>query len=98
MIRFAPKIELDVAPSIKIATSNAEIRSDIGVSDVSITVVGGETKGVDGKVEPLTLSGESPSKGRKTSARKRKEIARSQQTGVGARNRDQTDGNLVLDL
>ena len=43
MIRFAPKIQQDAAPAIKIAKSNANTRSDIGLSDISTAAAESES-------------------------------------------------------
>lgn len=110
MIRFAPKIEQDAAPAIKIAKPNAKIRSDIEPSDTSTTAVENETDKIDGQVATTTsgpagsaaklleLSGEVPAKGRKPGSRKRKEATSPKLLEVSNRARDQRVGDLLLDL
>jgi hypothetical protein len=111
MIRFAPKIEQDAAPAIKIAKPNAKMRSDIEPSDTSTTTVENETNRIDGQAattisgpaEPaaklLELSGEElPAKGRKPGSRKRKEATSPKPLEVSKRGRDQSVGDLLLDL
>jgi hypothetical protein len=110
MIRFAPKIEQDAAPAIKIAKPNAKMRSDIEPSDTSTTTVENETNRIDGQAatttsgpaEPaaklLELSADLPAKGRKPGSRKRKEATSPKPLEVSKRGRDQSVGDLLLDL
>lgn len=110
MIRFAPKIQQDVAPAMKIAKSNVNTRSDIELSDISIAAAESETDRMEGQAattisgpaEPaaklLELSGDLSPKGRKTGSRKRKEVTSPKQPEVGSRSRDQSVGDLLLDL
>ncbi|MDR6671096.1 hypothetical protein J2X71_007387 [Rhizobium sp. 1399] len=111
MIRFAPKIEQDAAPAIKIAKPNAKIRSDIELSDTSSAAVKNETDKIDGQAATTTsgpagpaaklleLSGEElPAKGRKPGSRKRKEATSPKPPEVSKRGRDQRVGDLLLDL
>ncbi|EJJ25209.1 hypothetical protein [Rhizobium sp. CF142] len=110
MIRFAPKIEQDAAPVIKIAKPNAKIRSEIEPSDTSTTTVENETNKIgsqaattiSGPAGPaaklLELSAELPAKGRKTGSRKRKEVTSPKPLEVSNRGHDQSVGDLLLDL
>ena len=110
MIRFAPKTELGTAPAIKVAKSNANIRSDLELSDASTAAVQVETNKGAGRavtmapatVEPAaknpSLSGELPSKGRKTDSRKRKEVASPKQAEASNPGHGQSVGDLLLDL
>ena len=109
MIRFAPKIQLDAAPAIKIAKSNANMRSDIKLSDTSVAAVENETDKIEGQaattpgpagpaVKLLELSGEIPPKGRKTGSRKRKEVTSPKQLEISNRGHEQSVGDLLLDL
>lgn len=108
MIRFAPKIEQDAAPAIKIAKPNAKIRSDIELSDTSSAAAKNETDKIDGQAATTTsgpaaklleLSGEElPAKGRKPGSRKRKEATSPKPPEVSKRGRDQRVGDLLLDL
>ncbi|GAA3079149.1 hypothetical protein GCM10010520_27860 [Rhizobium viscosum] len=110
MIRFAPKIEQDAAPAIKVAKSNAKIRLDVELSDIPTAAVENETYKMEGQAtttisgpagpaaKPLELSGELPAKGRKTGSRKRKEVTGPKQHEISNRGRDQIVGDLLLDL
>ena len=110
MIRFAPKIQQDAAPAIKIAKSNVNIRSDIELSNISTAAVESETDKmgrqatttISGPAEPaaklLELSGELPVKGRKTGSRKRKEVTSPKQLEISNQGHDQNAGDLLLDL
>lgn len=110
MIRFAPKIEQDAAPAIKIAKSNANTRSDIKLSDTSTTAVENEADRIDGQAATtisgtavpsaklLELSAELPAKGRKAGSRKRKEVTSPKPLEVSNRGHDQSVGDLLLDL
>lgn len=110
MIRFAPKIQQDVVPAIKIAKSNVNRRSDIEPSDISTTAAESETDRMEGQAattisapaEPapklLELSGELPARGRKTGSRKRKEATSPKQLEISNRGHDQSVGDLMLDL
>ncbi len=110
MIRFAPKIEQDAAPAIKIAKSNANTRSDIKLSDTSTAAAENETDKIDGQAATtisgpagpvaklLELSAELPAKGRKTGSRKRKEATSPKPLEVSNRGHDQSVGDLLLDL
>ncbi|MBB3312368.1 hypothetical protein FHT78_004150 [Rhizobium sp. BK196] len=107
MIRFAPKIQQNAAAAIKKPSGNT--RPGIGLSDTSVAAAeneAGKMEGlaataVSGSVGPaaklLELSGELPSKGRKTGSRKRKEVARPEQLDVGNRGHEGV-GDLLLDL
>jgi len=110
MIRFAPKMQQDTAPAIKIAKSNVNRRSDIELLDMATAAIESETDRIEGQsamtrpkpAEPaaklLELSGDLPLKGRKTGSRKRKEVTSPKQPEVGSRSRDQSVGDLLLDL
>ncbi|MBB3393331.1 hypothetical protein FHT82_006126 [Rhizobium sp. BK275] len=107
MIRFAPKMQQDAASVIK--KSSANMRPGIGLSDTSIAAAENETGKMEGQaatvisgsVGPapklLELSGEPPSKGRKTGSRKRKEVTRPEQLEVGNHGHESV-GDLLLDL
>ncbi|WP_416067817.1 hypothetical protein ACK9YZ_23760 [Rhizobium sp. ZK1] len=110
MIRFAPKIQQDVAPAIEIAKSNVKRPSDIELSDISTTAAKSGTDRIEGQAattisgpaEPaaqlLELSGELPAKGRKTGSRKRKEVTSPKQLEISNQGHDQSAGDLLLDL
>lgn len=110
MIRFAPKIQQDASPAIKIAKSNAGIRSGIELSGTSTAAVENETDKIDGQADTTTsgsagpaaklleLSGELPAKGRKTGSRKRKETPSPKQLEISNRGHGQSAGELLLDL
>jgi hypothetical protein len=110
MIRFAPKMQQDAAPAIKIAKSNANIRSDIELSDISTAAVENEPDKMKGQAATtmsgpagpaaklLELSGELPPKGRKTGSRKRKEVTGPKQLEISSQGHNQSAGDLVLDL
>jgi len=108
MIRFAPKIQQDVAPAIKIAKSNVNRRFEL--SDISTAAAESETDRTEGQAattisgpaEPaaklLQLSGELPARGRKTGSRKRKEVTSPKPLEISNRGHDQSVGDLMLDL
>lgn len=107
MIRFAPKMQQDAASAIK--KSSANMRPGIGLSDTSTAAAENETDKMEGQTataisgsagpaaELLQLSGEPPSKGRKTGSRKRKEVARMEQLETGNHGHERV-GDLLLDL
>ena len=107
MIRFAPKIQQNADSTIKKSSSNT--RPGIGLPDTSIAAAENEANKMEGQAATaisesaglaaklLELSGEPPSKSRKTGSRKRKEVARPEQLEVGNRGRENV-GDLLLDL
>ena len=110
MIRFAPKIQKDAVPTIRVAKSKVDTRSDIEQSATSTATVGNEADKIEeqaaatpsGSAEPvaqlLELSGEPPSKSRKAASRTRKQVLGPKQPEISNRAHDRTVGDLLLDL